>query len=461
MSTRFFVDSKPIILRPAQQIALGFLTVIFIGSILLSLPIAQQIPTPYIDHLFIATSAVCVTGLSPLVVVETYTIFGQVIVILLMQIGGLSLMTFIALFMIAIGGRLNIHDKIVMQETLNRTSLADITKFIVFILKYTLFFELAGLILLATQFIPLFGLGEGLYKALFISVSAFNNAGFDILGAVSLQAYVSNPVINFTVMILIIMGGLGFSVWFDIQKSSSSILKKVPLKRIFNQLKIHVKLVLIVTAILILSGWLFIFLAEYSNPASLGPLSLADKLMASLFQSVTLRTAGFATLDIGLLRPGTLVVMMLFMFIGGSPGGTAGGIKTTTMALVILYVITELRNKDSLVLFKKTISRDLLRRSVTILVMSLIIVFTGIVGLLFVQQGNPLAIVFEAVSAMGTVGLSMGITSSLNTWGKIIIIILMFIGRIGPVALAYTLKSNRVMRRANLVEYPHGQVIVG
>lgn len=461
MSTRFFVDSKPIILRPAQQIALGFLTVIFIGSILLSLPIAQQIPTPYLDHLFIATSAVCVTGLSPLVVAETYTIFGQVIVILLMQIGGLSLMTFIALFMIAIGGRLNIHDKIVMQETLNRTSLADITKFIVFILKYTLFFELAGLILLATQFIPLYGLGDGLYKALFISVSAFNNAGFDILGAVSIQNFVSNPVVNFTIMIQIIMGGLGFSVWFDLQKSSSSVLKKVPLKRIFNQLKIHVKLVLIVTAILILSGWLFIFLAEYSNPASLGSLSLADKLMASLFQSVTLRTAGFATLDIGLLRPGTLVVMMLFMFIGGSPGGTAGGIKTTTMALVILYVITELRNKDSLVLFKKTISRDLLRRSVTILVLSLIIVFTGIVGLLFVQQGNPLAIVFEAVSAMGTVGLSMGITSSLNNWGKIIIILLMFIGRIGPVALAYTLKSNRVMRRANLVEYPHGQVIVG
>ncbi len=461
MSTRFFVDSKPIILRPAQQIALGFLTVIFIGSVLLSLPIAQQIPTPYLDHLFIATSAVCVTGLSPLVVAETYTIFGQVVVIFLMQIGGLSLMTFIALFMIAIGGRLNIHEKIVMQETLNRTSLADITKFIVFIIKYTLFFELAGLILLATQFIPSYGLGEGLYKALFISISAFNNAGFDILGAVSLQNYVSNPVVNFTIMIQIIMGGLGFSVWFDLQKSSSSILKKVPIKRIFNQLKIHVKLVLIVTAILILSGWLFIFLAEYSNPASLGSLSLMDKIMASLFQSVTLRTAGFSTLDIGVLRPATLVVMMLFMFIGGSPGGTAGGIKTTTMALVILYVITELRNKDSLVLFKKTISRDLLRRAVTILVLSLIIVFTGIIGLLFVQQGNPLAIVFEAVSAMGTVGLSMGITSSLNNWGKIIIILLMFVGRIGPVALAYTLKSNRVMRRANLVEYPHGQVIVG
>ncbi|MBS3991058.1 MAG: TrkH family potassium uptake protein [Erysipelothrix sp.] len=461
MSTRFFVDSKLIILRPAQQIVLGFLTVIFVGSVLLSLPIAQQIPTSYLDHLFIATSAVCVTGLSPLVVAESYTIFGQVVVMLLMQIGGLSLMTFIALFMIAIGGKLNIHDKIIMQETLNRTSLTDITKFIVFILKYTLFFEVLGFVLLATQFVPLFGLGEGLYKSLFISISAFNNAGFDILGAVSLQNFVSNPVVNFTVMIQIIMGGLGFSVWFDLQKSSSSIIKRIPLKRIFNRLKVHVKLVLIVTAILILSGWLFIFLAEYSNPASLGSLSLIDKLMASLFQSVTLRTAGFSTLNIADLRPATLVIMMLFMFIGGSPGGTAGGIKTTTMALVVLYVITELRNKDSLVLFKKTISRDLLRRAVTILVLSLVIVFSGIVGLLFVQQGDALTIVFEAVSAMGTVGLSMGITPFLNSWGKGIIIVLMFIGRIGPVAVAYTLKSNRVMRRANLVEYPQGQVIVG
>lgn len=461
MSTRFFVDSKQIILRPAQQIVLGFLTVIFIGSLLLSLPISQQIPTPYLDHLFIATSAVCVTGLSPLVVSETYTIFGQFIVMLLMQIGGLSLMTFIALFMIAIGGKLNIHDKIVMQESLNRATLTDITKFIVFILKYTLFFVLAGFILLATQFVPLYGAGEGLFKSLFISVSAFNNAGFDTLGAVSLQNFVSNPVVNFTIMIQIIMGGLGFSVWFDLQKSSKSIIKRVPIKRIFKQLNTHVKLVLIVTTILILSGWLFIFLAEYTNPLTLGNLSLFDKLMASLFQSVTLRTAGFATVDIGLHRSGTLVVMMLFMFIGGSPGGTAGGIKTTTMALVVLYMITELRNKDSLVIFKKTISRDLLRRSVTILVLSLIIVFTGIVGLLFVQEGNPLAIAFEAVSAMGTVGLSTGITPSLSSWGKIIIIILMFIGRVGPVALAYTLKSNRVNRRANLVEYPYGQVNVG
>lgn len=461
MSTRFFIDSKPITLRPAQQIALGFLSVILVGSVLLSLPIAQQMPVSYLDNLFIATSAVCVTGLSPLVVAESYTIFGQVIIILLMQIGGLSLMTFIALFLIAIGSKLNVSDKIVMQETLNRTTLADITSFIKFIIKYTLFFQLIGIIFLSIRFIPEFGGVDGLYKAIFISISAFNNAGFDILGAVSLQRYVSDPIINFTVMTLIIMGGLGFSVWFDLRKSSKSILKHIPVKRVMTQLRVHVKLVLLVTFILIFSGWLYIFLVEFNNPLSLGPLSLGDKLMASLFQSVTLRTAGFSTLDIGLLRPATLMMMMLFMFIGGSPGGTAGGIKTTTFALVILYVITELRNKDSLVLYNKTISRDVLRRAVTILVLSVGIVFTGIIALSLVQNTSFLPLVFEAFSAMGTVGLSMGITSSLNGWAKGVIIILMFIGRIGPVAIAYTLKSNRVMRRANLVEYPQGQVIVG
>jgi trk system potassium uptake protein len=461
MSTRFFIDSKPITLRPAQQIALGFLSVILVGSVLLSLPIAQQLPVSYLDNLFIATSAVCVTGLSPLVVAESYTLFGQIIIILLMQIGGLSLMTFIALFLIAIGSKLNVSDKIVMQETLNRTTLADITSFIKFIIKYTLFFQLMGIIFLSFRFIPQYGGLEGLYKSVFISISAFNNAGFDILGAVSLQNYVSDPIINFTVMTLIVMGGLGFSVWFDLRKSSRSILKQIPVKRVFTQLRVHVKLVLLVTFILIFSGWLYILIVEFNNPLSLGPLSLGDKLMASLFQSVTLRTAGFSTLDIGLLRPATLMMMMLFMFIGGSPGGTAGGIKTTTFALVILYVITELRNKDSLVLYNKTISRDLLRRSVTILVLSVGIVFIGIIALSLVQNTSFLPLVFEAFSAMGTVGLSMGITSSLNGWGKGIIIILMFIGRIGPVAIAYTLKSNRVMRRANLVEYPQGQVIVG
>lgn len=461
MSTRFFINSKPIILRPAQQIALGFFTVIMLGSVLLSLPIAQQVPVAYIDNLFIATSAVCVTGLSPIVVSESYTIFGQVIIILLMQIGGLSLMTFIAFFLIAIGSKLNVSDKIVMQESLNRTTMEDIMQFIVFILRYTFVFQVLGIILLAIRFVPSFGVAQGLFHALFISVSAFNNAGFDVLGAVSLQAYATDPLVNFTVMFLIIMGGLGFSVWFDLRKSSTSLLKRIPVKRIVTQLRVHVKLVLIFTVLLNVLGWALILLIEFNNPNSLGSFAFLDKLMVALFQSVTLRTAGFATIDIGLLRPATQLIMMLFMFIGGSPGGTAGGIKTTTFALVLLYVITELRNKDSLVLFNKTISRDILRRANAISVMSIGIVFIGIVSLLLVQDGGHLALMFEAFSAMGTVGLSMGITPSLNDAGKIVIMLLMFVGRIGPVVVAYTLKSNRVMLRANLVEYPQGQVIVG
>lgn len=461
MSTRFFINSKPIILRPAQQIALGFFTVIMLGSVLLSLPIAQQVPVAYIDNLFIATSAVCVTGLSPIVVSESYTIFGQVIIILLMQIGGLSLMTFIAFFLIAIGSKLNVSDKIVMQESLNRTTMEDIMQFIVFILRYTFVFQVLGIILLAIRFVPSFGVAQGLFHALFISVSAFNNAGFDVLGAVSLQAYATDPLVNFTVMFLIIMGGLGFSVWFDLRKSSTSLLKRIPVKRIVTQLRVHVKLVLIFTVLLNVLGWALILLIEFNNLNSLGSFAFLDKLMVALFQSVTLRTAGFATIDIGLLRPATQLIMMLFMFIGGSPGGTAGGIKTTTFALVLLYVITELRNKDSLVLFNKTISRDILRRAIAISVMSIGIVFIGIVSLLLVQDGGHLALMFEAFSAMGTVGLSMGITPSLNDAGKIVIMLLMFVGRIGPVVVAYTLKSNRVMLRANLVEYPQGQVIVG
>lgn len=461
MSTRFFIDSKPITLRPAQQIALGFLSVILIGSVLLSLPIAQQTPVSYLDNLFIATSAVCVTGLSPLVVADSYTVFGQVIIMLLMQIGGLSLMTFIALFLIAIGGKLNISDKIVMQETLNRTTLEDITKFITFIIRYTLVFQTFGFVLLSLRFVPSYGPSLGLFKSLFISISAFNNAGFDILGANSLQSYATDPLVNFTIMFLIIMGGLGFSVWFDLRKSSQSLLKHVPVKRMLTQLRVHVKLVLLVTFALIFIGWMYIFLVEFNNPNTLGAYSFFDKLMIALFQSVTLRTAGFSTINIAYLRPATHMLMMLFMFVGGSPGGTAGGIKTTTFALVLLYVITELRNKESLVLYNKTISRDVLRRAVTIVVMSIGIVFIGIVSLSLFQNTSFLPLMFEAFSAMGTVGLSMGITSSLNQGAKIVIMLLMFIGRIGPVVLAYTLKSNRVMRRANLVEYPQGQVIVG
>lgn len=463
MTNRFYIAKKQIKLRPAQQIALSFLFVIVVGTILLSLPISNKISgTPIIDHLFTATSAVCVTGLSTIVPIDVYTVFGQIVIIFLMQVGGLGLMTLIAIFLLAIGGRLAHREKMVVAEATNIGSLSGLGSFLQFIIGYTLIFEFIGMILLSFVFVPEFGWASGLFKSVFISISAFCNAGFDNLGALSLQPYVSNVIVNLTVSSLIIMGGLGFSVWFDLTKSANSILKQHnAVKRVVQHLQVHVKLVFFMTILLIASGWIFLLAVEFSNPASLGPLSLSDKIMAAYFQSVTLRTAGFSTLNIAGLYPASQLMMMAFMFIGGSPGGTAGGIKTTTFALVILMVVSEILNHENLTLFKRTVSRDIARRALTVMVLSFTVVFTGMLLLSMSEKADFLVIAFEAFSAIGTVGLTMGITPYLTDFGKIVIILLMFIGRIGPVALAFSLKTNRKFKKNVEVAYPTGQVIVG
>jgi trk system potassium uptake protein len=463
MSNRVFFKSKVFRLRPAQQIALSFIVLITIGTVLLSLPISQASnEASLLDHLFTATSAVCVTGLVIHPTVETYSIFGQTVILVLMQLGGLGLMTIIAIFLLAIGGRLGHSEKLVMQEAAPRNTINEIGSFIGFIVLYTLLFETIGAILLSFRFVGEFGFAQGVFKAIFISVSAFCNAGFDVIGLNSLQPYVSDWLVNGVVTTLIIMGGLGFTVWFDLTKSANSILKrKHATRQIINHLQVHIKIVIYMTVILLFVGWAFLFISEFNNAATLGSLSFADKLMAAFFQSTTLRTAGFSTLDIGAMRPVSLVLMMAFMFIGGSPGGTAGGIKTTTFALVLFMVITELINKEKLVAFKRNIGLDIFRRALTVMVLSFTVVLTGFMLLLVTEQADFLTTMFETFSAVGTVGLSMGLTPSLTNAGKIVIIFLMFIGRIGPVALAYSLKTNRVRRRANKIDYPSGHVIVG
>ncbi|MDP2814748.1 MAG: potassium transporter TrkG [Erysipelotrichaceae bacterium] len=463
MTNRFYIAKKHIKLRPAQQIALSFLFVILTGTFLLALPISNKAEgIPLIDHLFTATSAVCVTGLASVIPIEVYTVFGQTVIIFLMQIGGLGLMTLIAIFLLAIGGRLAHHEKMVIAEATNIGSMSGLGNFLGFIIGYTLIFEFIGMILLSLVFVPEFGWTSGLFKALFVSVSAFCNAGFDNIGAASLQPYVSNVIVNLTVSSLIIMGGLGFTVWFDLTKSVNSILKQHhAVRRVIQHLQVHVKLVFVMTLLLITTGWLFLLLVEFSNPASLGPLSFFDKIMAAYFQSVTLRTAGFATLNIATLYPASQLMMMAFMFIGGSPGGTAGGIKTTTFALVILMVVSEILNRENLTLFKRTISRDIARRALSVMVLSFTVVFTGMLLLTMSEKADFLVIAFEAFSAIGTVGLSMGITPYLTDFGKIVIILLMFIGRIGPVAVAFSLKNNKKFKRSVEVAYPTGQVIVG
>lgn len=452
-------------LKPVQQIVLSFAGVILTGGFLLWLPISNQPGAPvypFLDHLFMSTSAVCVTGLAVLVPATQYTLFGQTVLIALMQIGGLGLMTMIAAFVIFLGSKMTLSDRLSILESTNRSGFSDFRKFLLNIIKYTFIFELIGFVLLCFQFVPQYGLWSGMYKSLFTAVSAFCNAGLDVIGPSSLVAYVDNGLVNLTVAGLIVMGGLGFGVWFDLSQASKSVLKKNQnLRRIYNHLRAHTKLAIMMTFALILIGGGLIYLIEFSNPDSLGTLPFGTQVMASLFQSITLRTAGFSTLNIALLRPATQLVMILFMFIGGSPGGTAGGIKTTTFAILLLMIVAELRSQKNIVIFGRTIERELFRKAFVIAFVLLATLFVGIVLLTITEPFGFLAISFEATSAIATVGLSMGITSSLTSAGKGIIIALMYLGRIGPLTLLLSIASRNKHMKANDLTYPSANILVG
>ena len=449
-------------LNPAQQIALSFALVILVGTFLLSLPISNKIAgTPLIDHLFTVVSAVCVTGLTTVIIVNQYTQFGLWVILIIIQIGGLGLMTLIALFVIFLSGKLSISNRLALNEAVNYFDLHDFNHFIRSIMKYTLFFETIGFVLLSFRFVPIFGVNQGLFTALFTSVSAFCNAGLDTLGSVSLQAYVSDPLVNFTVMFLIVVGGLGFGVWFDISQGSKSLLKgKYTLNYIIKHFKVHTKIAITTSIALIFAGALIIFVAEYGNPTTIGLLSLPDKMMSSLFQSVTTRTAGFATLNMALMKSASLFVIMILMFIGGSPGGTAGGIKTTTFAIMILMITAELRGHKELIVFNRRIPREHFRKAFVVAFMLLTTVTIGIIFLNLTESYDFLSISFEAVSAIATVGLSMGITSGLSSVGKVIIILLMYLGRIGPLTLMLSVNRSG-LRKGHELSYPVGDILIG
>lgn len=471
MKKQRFLDSFTFgSLKPVQQIVLSFAGVILTGGILLWLPISNQAtatPAPFLDHLFMSTSAVCVTGLATLVPATQYTLFGQIVMIALMQIGGLGLMTMIAAFVIYLGSKMTLSDRLSILEATNRSGFSDFRKFLINIIKYTLVFEFIGFLFFCIVLIPEYGLWSGMFKSWFTSVSAFCNAGLDVFGAISISGYVSNWVMNLTVAALIIMGGLGFGVWFDLSQASKSVLKKNQnFRRIIRHLRVHTKMALIMTGILIFSGMALIMLIEYTNVDSIANLPFDTKLLASFFQSVTLRTAGFSTLDIGLLRPATQMIMMLYMFIGGSPGGTAGGIKTTTFAILVLMIIAELRGQKNIVVFGRTIERELFRKAFIIAFMLLATLFIGIMLLSITEPSSGgrfswLALSFEATSAIATVGLSMGITTSLSSIGKCIIIALMYLGRIGPLTLLLSIGNHNKHAKANDMTYPSTNVLVG
>ena len=461
----FHKSKKKKSFSPMRRIAFSFFMVILIGSLLLACPFSNQgTIAPYIDHLFIATSATCVTGLVPVVVADQYTLIGQLVIILLIQIGGLGFLTLLNMFIYALRKRLTYTNKIIMQEALNQNSMAAIGIYIKRVIKYTAFFELMGAVLLSLVFVPEFGVVKGLYYGLWHSISAFCNAGFDVIGPNSLIPYQTNILVNLTIAGLIIAGGLGFVVWIDLRMSwrhYKENFKFFKLKTFFSSLSLHTKVVLVATVSLLLGGTLVILFLEYNNPGTIGSLSFGDKVLASFFQSTTTRTAGFASVDMAALHDSTKLFMSILMFIGGSPAGTAGGIKTVTLATIVLAVRAVVKGNRQIGAFGRKIKVDTVLRALAVFSISIGIVMGASVLLCVLESYPMIDLFYEAFSAFGTVGLSANLTAQLCDLSKLILILLMYVGRIGPITMVLSFMKKSRNNRENQVVYPDAEILVG
>lgn len=436
---------KSVRLSTMQMLAAGFLLVIVIGGILLWLPVCNQEPIAFTDALFTSTSAVCVTGLMTVVPATQFTLLGKVVLLVLIQIGGLGVVAVSTFFLVVIGRKITVKERVMIQETYNMESLSGMVKWILRILKGTFVVEGIGAIFFAFQFIPEYGFLKGIWYSVFHSISAFCNAGIDILGADSFAAYARNPLINLTTMILIVAGGIGYTVWFDIIDNIRNFRKKGERRRgMFKILTLNSKVALTMTAILIVTGTVSFLFLELSNPDTLGEFSFGDKVMGAAFQSVTTRTAGFFTVLQGDLREESVFISCLLMFIGGSPAGTAGGVKTTTIAMLFLTAVTVVKGNKDTECFGRRIPEENIRTGISVMLMSFTILMIGTIAVSVIESAGFLDILFETTSAIGTVGLSTGLTPALHTASKFVIMILMYAGRIGPVtmALAFGLKKN-------------------
>lgn len=436
-----------------QMIALGFLLIILLGAILLSLPAANRSGErlPFMDALFTATSATCVTGL---VVHDTYTqfnLFGQLVILLLIQIGGLGFMTVATLFLMMARRRIGLAERGVLAETVSAFHIGGIVRLIRRILLCVGISELTGAVLLYIRFAPQMGALTGAYYAIFHAVSAFCNAGFDLMGRFgpysSLVPYRGDALVNLTVMLLVILGGLGFVVWDDL----------IEHRLRFSRCRLHTKVVLVSTVILITLGAIMFYWLEKDH--SLALMSGNERFLASLFQSVTPRTAGFNTVDTAAMGEGGTILSMLLMMIGASPGSTGGGMKTTTVVVIILSMVSYIRNSDDINVFHRRLDDSALKRAYGNATIYMMLALSGIF-LLLVTQGLPLKDVsFEVMSAIGTVGLSTGVTRELNGPSRLIVIALMYSGRVGSLTLAMALTA-RISKAAGL-RNPQEKIIVG
>ena len=445
-------------LNTTQLILLSFLVVILVGSILLSLPISTQTgeSVPYIDALFTATTATCVTGLVTVPTYSTWSVFGQVVILILIQVGGLGVITVLSGITIALHRKMKLGDSRLISDAFNLNSLEGLGAFIKKVILGTFIVEGVGALLYMPVFVRDFG-ARGVWIAIFNSISAFCNAGIDIIGDSSLMPYVTDPIINGVTCALVVVSGLGYIVWWDVLR----VLKNVRVQgfKCFRFLSLHSKIVLSSTLVLIFGGAALIFAFEYSNAETIANMSLFEKIQASIFQSVTTRTAGFAALDQSALTEGASIVSLFLMFIGGSPVGTAGGIKTVTLVVLALTAYAAIVGRNDVSIFNRSISKQAVRKAVAVAMMSFSIMMISTLLLAFVTDATALEILYETVSATATVGLSKNLTPLLNIWGKIIIICTMYFGRIGPISLAIAFSYQKEI--VNNIKDPTEEISVG
>lgn len=438
-------------LSPTRAIALGFLALILIGSLILMLPIAsKEQSATFTEALFTATSATCVTGLVVRDTFTSWTGFGQVVILLMIQIGGLGLMTVITLFSFALGKRLGLYNRIVLMQSAGNMTLSGVADLVRRIIPFAFVVEGGGAILLSLRFIPEFGWGKGLWFSLFHSVSAFCNAGFDLMGIrspfSSLTYYVSDPLVILTLSVLVVVGGLGFLVWRDIRNCGFR----------FSKYQLHTKLVLVSTGVLLIGGWILFLIFEWN--ASMAELTFPQKLLAAFFQSVSPRTAGFNSIDLTRLSESGNLLSNVLMLIGGSPGSTAGGMKTTTVAVLLLCTWTSARGRRRDHAFRYSLDRDMLRQACSIVMIYLILALSAMMILCAIEPVTTKEAMFEINSAIATVGSTLGITPHLGLAGRLLIILLMFVGRLG--GLTFTLIFAR-QRPEPPIDRPTGKLLVG
>lgn len=455
-------------LTPSQTIVVGFAVMILIGAFLLNLPAASRSGESigFLNALFTATSANCVTGLVVVNTMEHWTLFGKIVILALIQCGGLGFMTIITVAMMFTRRRISLKNRQIIQASFNQDGVGGMVKLVQKVILVTLVFEIAGglLLALAFHFTAAMPPGKALYQGLFHAVSAFCNAGFDNLSTESLVPMQRNIPVNLLLMALILAGGMGFTVWAE----TGALLRnkeKKPLRRRLIHLSLHSKIVFTVTFALIIGGALLFLLFEWKNPQTLGALSSGEKVLAAFFQSVTLRTAGFNSISQSGMTEISQFFSCLLMLIGGSPGSTAGGIKTVTLGVILISVVSVLRGRNKLAAFGRSLPLDILQKALTVAGTMFLVVILSVGLLHFTEASNPyphtlLDLAFEVCSAAGTVGVTTGITPHLSEAGKIVIIICMFLGRLSPVTVVVAL-NRKLHGSPDDLNLPHERVMIG